>query len=122
TEIVQMTDLTFGKATFEPGWRWTESVKDVAGHRPVRGGPQGIHRRGPAAHPHARRLRGGGRPRGRLQGLPGPRRLGRRGRARGGARLRRRRRGGRQDLTVLTGTDSGRKVRGPDGPGTLHAA
>ncbi|GAA0596020.1 MULTISPECIES: cupin domain-containing protein [Actinomadura] len=30
-EIVNMTGLVFGKATFEPGWRWTESVKDIAG-------------------------------------------------------------------------------------------
>lgn len=30
-EVVQMPDMTFGKATFEPGWRWTESVKDIAG-------------------------------------------------------------------------------------------
>lgn len=30
-EVVNMTGLVFGKATFEPGWRWTESVKDIAG-------------------------------------------------------------------------------------------
>ncbi|WP_141580935.1 cupin domain-containing protein [Actinomadura sp. WMMA1423] len=30
-EIVNLGDLVFAKATFEPGWRWTESVKDLAG-------------------------------------------------------------------------------------------
>ncbi|MEO3828488.1 cupin domain-containing protein [Actinomadura sp. B10D3] len=30
-EVVNLTGLTFGKATFEPGWRWTESVRDIAG-------------------------------------------------------------------------------------------
>ncbi|TDD93697.1 cupin domain-containing protein [Actinomadura rubrisoli] len=30
-EIVQLTGLVFAKATFEPGWRWTESIKDIAG-------------------------------------------------------------------------------------------
>lgn len=30
-EIVQLPGLMFGRATFEPGWRWTESVKDIAG-------------------------------------------------------------------------------------------
>jgi hypothetical protein len=30
-EVVNLTGLVFGKATFEPGWRWTESVKDIAG-------------------------------------------------------------------------------------------
>ncbi|MFV2178494.1 cupin domain-containing protein [Actinomadura sp. LOL_016] len=30
-EVVEMPGLVFGKATFEPGWRWTESVKDIAG-------------------------------------------------------------------------------------------
>lgn len=30
-EVVNLSGLVFGKATFEPGWRWTESVKDIAG-------------------------------------------------------------------------------------------
>ena len=30
-EVVNMSGLVFGKATFEPGWRWTESVRDIAG-------------------------------------------------------------------------------------------
>lgn len=30
-EVVQMPGLLFGKATFEPGWRWTESLKDIMG-------------------------------------------------------------------------------------------
>ncbi|MGI5206751.1 MFS transporter [Spirillospora sp. CA-108201] len=30
-EIANLSGLVFGKATFEPGWRWTESVKDIAG-------------------------------------------------------------------------------------------
>ncbi|MEO3767098.1 cupin domain-containing protein [Streptomyces sp. B8F3] len=30
-EAVHMTGLDFAVATFEPGWRWTESVKPLAG-------------------------------------------------------------------------------------------
>ena len=30
-DVVELPGLVFGKATFEPGWRWTESVKDIAG-------------------------------------------------------------------------------------------
>ncbi|MGH3242757.1 MAG: cupin domain-containing protein [Spirillospora sp.] len=30
-ELVNLTGMVFGKATFEPGWRWTDSVKPIAG-------------------------------------------------------------------------------------------
>ncbi len=30
-ELVRVGELTFGKATLLPGWRWSESVKPVAG-------------------------------------------------------------------------------------------
>jgi hypothetical protein len=30
-EVLNLSGLVFGVATFEPGWRWTESVKDIAG-------------------------------------------------------------------------------------------
>jgi hypothetical protein len=30
-EVVKVGDLVFGKATFEPGWRWSEHVKPIAG-------------------------------------------------------------------------------------------
>ncbi|MQY04399.1 cupin domain-containing protein [Actinomadura macrotermitis] len=30
-EVLTMSGLTFGVATFEPGWRWSESVKPIAG-------------------------------------------------------------------------------------------
>ncbi|SNS16125.1 MFS transporter [Actinomadura mexicana] len=30
-EIANLSGLVFGKATFEPGWRWTESVREIAG-------------------------------------------------------------------------------------------
>jgi mannose-6-phosphate isomerase-like protein (cupin superfamily) len=30
-DVVQVGDVTFGRATFEPGWKWSESVKPVAG-------------------------------------------------------------------------------------------
>ncbi|GAA5071755.1 hypothetical protein HNP84_007840 [Thermocatellispora tengchongensis] len=30
-EIYNLTGLTFGIATFEPGWRWSASVKPIAG-------------------------------------------------------------------------------------------
>src|SRR5262249_55472010 len=30
-ELVTLHGLTFGKATFEPGWRWSECVRPIAG-------------------------------------------------------------------------------------------
>src|SRR5438876_3339270 len=30
-EIAKLGDAVIGRATFEPGWRWSESVKPVAG-------------------------------------------------------------------------------------------
>jgi hypothetical protein len=30
-EVLNVGDLIFGKATFEPGWRWSECVKPIAG-------------------------------------------------------------------------------------------
>ncbi len=30
-EFVTIGELTVGRATFEPGWRWSESVKPIAG-------------------------------------------------------------------------------------------
>ncbi|WP_245667419.1 cupin domain-containing protein [Actinomadura macra] len=30
-ELLQMTGLVFARATFEPGWRWTESLSDISG-------------------------------------------------------------------------------------------
>ena len=30
-EIVKLSDGVVGKATFEPGWRWSEHVKPIAG-------------------------------------------------------------------------------------------
>ena len=30
-EVLNLTGLTFGVATFEPGWRWSESVAPIAG-------------------------------------------------------------------------------------------
>ena len=29
-ELVRVGPLTFGKATFEPGWKWSECVKPIA--------------------------------------------------------------------------------------------
>jgi uncharacterized cupin superfamily protein len=29
-EVVKVGDLTFGKATFQPGWKWSEHVKPIA--------------------------------------------------------------------------------------------
>lgn len=28
-EVLELPGLTFGVATFEPGWRWSESLKDI---------------------------------------------------------------------------------------------
>ncbi|MEU5030775.1 cupin domain-containing protein [Streptomyces milbemycinicus] len=30
-EVLHLTGLDFAVSTFEPGWRWTESVKEIAG-------------------------------------------------------------------------------------------
>jgi len=30
-DVITMGDNTVGRATFEPGWRWSESVKPIAG-------------------------------------------------------------------------------------------
>lgn len=30
-DVVNLPGLSFATATFEPGWRWSESVKDIAG-------------------------------------------------------------------------------------------
>jgi mannose-6-phosphate isomerase-like protein (cupin superfamily) len=30
-EVLNLSGLTFGVATFEPGWRWSESVAPIAG-------------------------------------------------------------------------------------------
>jgi hypothetical protein len=30
-EVVTVGDFTLGKGTFEPGWRWSEDVKPIAG-------------------------------------------------------------------------------------------
>ncbi len=30
-EVLDLTGLSFGVATFEPGWRWSKSVKELAG-------------------------------------------------------------------------------------------
>lgn len=29
-EVVRLQDVTFGRATLQPGWRWSESVKPLA--------------------------------------------------------------------------------------------
>ena len=30
-DVVTLGDFTLGKGTFEPGWRWSEDVKPIAG-------------------------------------------------------------------------------------------
>jgi uncharacterized cupin superfamily protein len=30
-ELVTLGDVVFGRATFEPGWKWSECVKPIAG-------------------------------------------------------------------------------------------
>jgi mannose-6-phosphate isomerase-like protein (cupin superfamily) len=30
-DVCELSGLTFGVATFEPGWRWSESVRPIAG-------------------------------------------------------------------------------------------
>src|SRR5215207_7715226 len=40
-EVVQVAGQTIGKGTFEPGWRWSENVKPIAGK------PRSVPSRGP---------------------------------------------------------------------------
>ncbi|REE99839.1 cupin domain-containing protein [Thermomonospora umbrina] len=40
-EVLQMTGLVFGVGTMEPGWRWSESVKPIAGTEYCETGHQG---------------------------------------------------------------------------------
>ena len=30
-DVVKVGDLVFGKATFQPGWKWSECIKPIAG-------------------------------------------------------------------------------------------
>ncbi len=30
-EVLTLGDVTFGRATFQPGWKWSECVKPIAG-------------------------------------------------------------------------------------------
>jgi len=30
-DVVGLSGLSFGVATFEPGWRWSESIREIAG-------------------------------------------------------------------------------------------
>lgn len=30
TEVVTIGDLTFGRSTFQPGWKWSTSIKPIA--------------------------------------------------------------------------------------------
>jgi mannose-6-phosphate isomerase-like protein (cupin superfamily) len=30
-DVVKVGELTFGRATFQPGWKWSECVKPIAG-------------------------------------------------------------------------------------------
>lgn len=30
-DLITIGDVAFGRATFEPGWKWSESVKPIAG-------------------------------------------------------------------------------------------
>ena len=30
-DVVELGNVTVGRATFEPGWRWSEHVKPIAG-------------------------------------------------------------------------------------------
>jgi hypothetical protein len=30
-DLIRLGDVTVGRSTFEPGWRWSESVKEIVG-------------------------------------------------------------------------------------------
>ena len=61
-EILMIGGGEVGRYTVQPGWRWSEHVKPVAG-RSSRGTPLPVPRGGHDRHPHGRRHRGRGRPR-----------------------------------------------------------
>ena len=52
-DVVRMGGTTVARMTFEPGWRWSECVKPVAGTESC----QAAHRRAPGGQ-NARRSRG----------------------------------------------------------------
>ncbi len=54
-EAVHMTDLDFAVATFEPGWRWSESVGPIAGTDSCQVHHKRLRAQGAPAHPHGRR-------------------------------------------------------------------
>ena len=41
-DVVTLDDFTLGKGTFEPGWRWSEDVKPIAGTESCRTRHTGI--------------------------------------------------------------------------------
>ena len=56
-EILQIGGGEVGRFVFEPGWRWSNDVKPIAGTRQLRGTALPVPRERPARHPHGRRHR-----------------------------------------------------------------
>ena len=48
-EVVKVGDLVFGKATFEPGWKWSECLQPIVGTK-LYGQPQRLRCFGTHAH------------------------------------------------------------------------
>ncbi len=81
-QVVKIGESTIGRYTFEPGWRWSESVKPIAKTDSCQAHHIGYILVGQAARGDRRRRRGGARSRGGVRSSARPRRLGRRRRGR----------------------------------------
>ena len=53
----QVVQLDGRDVLFQPGWRWSEDVKPIAWHRPVRDDPRDVLHLGSAQRPARRRER-----------------------------------------------------------------
>ena len=56
-DVVKVGGRTVGRGTFEPGWRWSENVKPIAGTDSCQVVAPRLLRLGPHARPHGRRQR-----------------------------------------------------------------
>ena len=61
-EIVNIGGGVVGLATFEPGWKWSEHVKPIAGTDSCQASHVGYVISGRQGHPHGRRHRARDRP------------------------------------------------------------
>ena len=54
-ELVNLGGFTFGRAVFQPGWRWSSSVKPIAKTESCQNSHLSLHNLWPPARGHGRR-------------------------------------------------------------------